>query len=1016
MKHIDIDLYSRQIFTYGKDIMEKIVDLKILIIGLKGLGIEIAKNLILLGPKKVSISDKNICEINDLGSNFYIDINDVNMKTREDACLEKLSSLNKYVDVSIYKENLSDDIKQFNLIIITKIMKIDDLFEINEICRNNNIGFIYTLSLGLTGYLFNDFGENFIINDINGENNLKYHIFNIEEKEDKYIIYLDLKKNEVFDLKENDYIIFKEVKGLEFLNDNNPRKIEKIFENYFEIENNNKAQNNKKCDKYVSGGIIEEVKISKKLDFDSFKKNLFVPNNNFITIDKSKKASNILLHCSFVGLHHYFNIYEKLPELNNLKEASQIVEFSYKYYLEIKEKYIDYLKIRKRKNIIEFDENFIINAIRWAKSEINPMCNFLGGIVSQEAVKITGKYLPIYQWLRFEFFELIKNIPNDCDRNVINTRYDDQIAIFGQNIQKKLKELNIFMIGAGALGCEYLKNFALMGVSQDKNNVTVTDNDNIIISNLNRQFLFRSSDIGKNKAFCACREAKKINNDINLISNNYLVCNGTRDIYDDDFWEKQDLIISAVDNMAARKYIDNLCTFYDKIFVDAGTEGTKANCDIYYPQKTICLNDLEFKVKEKIPMCTLKNFPTEIEHCIEYAKIIFTELFDLCIKDVKMAVENEKKFYDILNDTKNYDELYLKLEILKYYISILDNPTQQIIIEFEIFIFKYYFEYSINKLLKEQESSFLDSHNKRPTPIDINFEDELDMNFFGSFYFILSNLINLNEKINVEEIKLLIKQIDIDIKTNNIQREDLLNNFKNEIKNKINKNINNIKEKINKISPIIFEKDDDKNNQINFILSFSNLRAKNYNIKKCDFLKAKEVAGNIIPAIASTTAAITGLSCLQIYALIQTNNIRLFRCGALNLATSEFDLFIPEEKRYIKNIPKTKGNPEYKVIPKEYTVWDKIDIIGPNITAKNLVDDFKNKYNVDIDYINYNNKILASPIDDDENMNETIEKLIQDKTGKKINNRVKYLVLDLTASIGDCAIKTPTIRYILKKN
>ena len=48
MNHIDIELYSRQIFTYGKDTMEKIVDLKILIIGLKGLGIEIAKNLIFL--------------------------------------------------------------------------------------------------------------------------------------------------------------------------------------------------------------------------------------------------------------------------------------------------------------------------------------------------------------------------------------------------------------------------------------------------------------------------------------------------------------------------------------------------------------------------------------------------------------------------------------------------------------------------------------------------------------------------------------------------------------------------------------------------------------------------------------------------------------------------------------------------------------------------------------------------------------------------------------------------------
>ena len=50
-KKIDENLYSRQIFTYGKETMDKIVNLKILIIGLRGLGIETAKNIILAGPK-----------------------------------------------------------------------------------------------------------------------------------------------------------------------------------------------------------------------------------------------------------------------------------------------------------------------------------------------------------------------------------------------------------------------------------------------------------------------------------------------------------------------------------------------------------------------------------------------------------------------------------------------------------------------------------------------------------------------------------------------------------------------------------------------------------------------------------------------------------------------------------------------------------------------------------------------------------------------------------------------------
>jgi len=157
MEKINADLYSRQIFTYGLDTMEKITNLKIIIVGLRGLGIEIAKNLILTGPREVLVYDKNICKINDLGSNFYLNEDDVNKKTREEACYKKLRSLNPYVKVTKYEGNIKNNIKKYNLIIITEIMKLDELYEINDICRNHNIGFIYALNLGLTGFLFNDF-------------------------------------------------------------------------------------------------------------------------------------------------------------------------------------------------------------------------------------------------------------------------------------------------------------------------------------------------------------------------------------------------------------------------------------------------------------------------------------------------------------------------------------------------------------------------------------------------------------------------------------------------------------------------------------------------------------------------------------------------------------------------------------------------------------------------------------------------------------------------------------------
>ena len=134
------------------------------------------------------------------------------------------------------------------------------------------------------------------------------------------------------------------------------------------------------------------------------------------------------------------------------------------------------------------------------------------------------------------------------------------------------------MIGAGALGCEFLKNFALMGISTKRGKkLIVTDNDNIEISNLNRQFLFRKKDIGQSKSKCACISAKKMNPNFNTESLMSLVSPLNEHVFNEKFWNDQTYIINAVDNIGTRKYIDNQCTTYNKCLIDSGTLGTKAH-------------------------------------------------------------------------------------------------------------------------------------------------------------------------------------------------------------------------------------------------------------------------------------------------------------------------------------------------------------------------------------------------------------------------------------------------------
>ena len=189
------------------------------------------------------------------------------------------------------------------------------------------------------------------------------------------------------------------------------------------------------------------------------------------------------------------------------------------------------------------------------------------------------------------------------------------------------------------------------------------------------------------------------------------------------------------------------------------------------------------------------------------------------------------------------------------------------------------FDWGIQQLLLSLSPDF--KNQKLPHNIPYNPNDELTFLFVKKFVYILSHALGFKvteEKISKEYIKVSAKITIPEFKKktiieNNLEKdekkcEEIFDELKNLDKSKINPK---------KINPEEFEKDYDYKGHIDFIHAASNLRARNYEIIECDRNTTKIIVGKIIPPIMASKAAVAGHASIQLYTLLQTNEIKYLK-------------------------------------------------------------------------------------------------------------------------------------------
>ncbi len=147
---IDEGLYSRQLYVLGHEAMRQMASSDVLISGMSGLGIEIAKNVILGGVKSVTIHDTKLTTVADLSSQFFLHEQDIG-HNRAASSLPRLAELNSYVPVSAHEVPLTlEFVAKFRVVVLTDSL-LDEQLAIGDYCHENGIAFIIASTKGLFG-------------------------------------------------------------------------------------------------------------------------------------------------------------------------------------------------------------------------------------------------------------------------------------------------------------------------------------------------------------------------------------------------------------------------------------------------------------------------------------------------------------------------------------------------------------------------------------------------------------------------------------------------------------------------------------------------------------------------------------------------------------------------------------------------------------------------------------------------------------------------------------------------
>ncbi|KAJ6642764.1 SUMO-activating enzyme subunit 2 [Pseudolycoriella hygida] len=434
-------------------------------------------------------------------------------------------------------------------------------------------------------------------------------------------------------------------------------------------------------------------------------------------------------------------------------------------------------------------------------------------------------------------------------------------GVFEENLQKKILESKVLVVGAGGIGCEVLKNLVLSGFGD----IEIIDLDTIDVSNLNRQFLFHKEHVGKSKAEVARKSALSFNPNVRIKSYHDSILSTD---YGVGFYQRFNVVLNALDNRQARNHVNRMCLTANVPLIESGTAGYNGQIELIKKGLSQCYECKPKPTQKTFPGCTIRNTPSEPIHCIVWAKHLFNQLFGESNADE-----------DVSPDTADPE-------------TAAEAGKEALATE------------SNNKGNVERTSTraWAQANNYDPEKIFNKLFNE-DIKYLLSMETLWKTRTPPQPKLWGEFTEACVSENSVEA---NKSRDQKIWNIE-ECAKVFATSINFLKDEFIKLAEgdhLVWDKDD--KHAMDFVAACANIRSKVFGISQKSRFEVKSMAGNIIPAIATTNAITAGIVVMhtfkvlqELYDQCQSVYIRLRLTGRNKLFDPDKVMIPPNPKCYV---------------------------------------------------------------------------------------------------------------------